>query len=99
MKPHMFGIGVHVFLLRPFFSPCSASTSADSKDRVLRGVMRVGLVAKGLLLKGDAELELVLLCSNKPTVALLKQVAEKLSEQLEVGIRTTVQPFGFLPCP
>uniref|UniRef100_A0A3P9MJY7 Interleukin enhancer binding factor 3a n=1 Tax=Oryzias latipes TaxID=8090 RepID=A0A3P9MJY7_ORYLA len=60
------------------------STSADSKDRVLRGVMRVGLVAKGLLLKGDAELELVLLCSNKPTVTLLKQVAEKLSEQLEV---------------
>uniref|UniRef100_A0A3Q3F3W4 Interleukin enhancer binding factor 3a n=1 Tax=Labrus bergylta TaxID=56723 RepID=A0A3Q3F3W4_9LABR len=52
---------------------------------VLRGVMRVGLVAKGLLLKGDTDLELVLLCSDKPTVTLLEQVAEKLSEQLEVG--------------
>lgn len=46
--------------------------------------MRVGLVAKGLLLKGDKNVELVLLCSNKPTVTLLKQVAEKLSAQLEV---------------
>ncbi|XP_041838435.1 interleukin enhancer-binding factor 3-like isoform X2 [Melanotaenia boesemani] len=55
----------------------------DSKGRVLRGVMRVGLVAKGLILKGDEALELVLLCSNKPTITLLKQVAEKLTEQLE----------------
>lgn len=57
--------------------------SEDSQERVLRGVMRVGLVAKGLLLKGDKNMELVLLCSNKPTVTLLKQVAEKLSAQLE----------------
>lgn len=60
------------------------SASGDSQDRVLRGVMRVGLVAKGLLLKGDKELELVLLCSNKPTVTLLKEVAERLTEKLEV---------------
>lgn len=48
--------------------------------------MRVGLVAKGLLLKGDKDLELVLLCSNKPTITLLKQVAEKLTAQLEVEL-------------
>lgn len=48
--------------------------------------MRVGLVAKGLLLKGDKDLELVLLCANKPTITLLQQVAEKLTEQLEVQI-------------
>lgn len=83
VKPLMF-LAVHPFLLLLLLLS-SGSTSADSKDRVLRGVMRVGLVAKGLLLKGDAELELVLLCSNKPTVTLLKQVAEKLLEQLEVG--------------
>lgn len=58
--------------------------SADSKESALRGVMRVGLVAKGLLLKGDKDLELVLLSSNKPTVTLLSEVAEKLSAQLEV---------------
>ncbi|XP_029356951.1 interleukin enhancer-binding factor 3a isoform X2 [Echeneis naucrates] len=57
--------------------------STDPQERVLRGVMRVGLVAKGLLLKGDKDLELVLLCSNKPTINLLQQVAEKLTAQLE----------------
>ncbi|XP_036955860.1 interleukin enhancer-binding factor 3-like isoform X1 [Acanthopagrus latus] len=61
------------------------SSSSDSKERLLRGVMRVGLVANGLLLKGDKELELVLLCSDKPTITLLKQVAEKLTAQLEVN--------------
>lgn len=60
------------------------SESHDSKDRVLRGVMRVGLLAKGLLLKGDKNVELVLLCSKKPTVTLLKEVSEKLTAQLEV---------------
>lgn len=47
--------------------------------------MRVGLVAKGLLLKGDLDLELVLLCKDKPTATLLKKVAENLSVQLRVG--------------
>ncbi|KAM3622578.1 uncharacterized protein V6R79_000592 [Siganus canaliculatus] len=60
-----------------------AESTADSKTYVLRGVMRVGPVAKGLLLKGDMNLDLVLLCTNKPTVTLLKQVAEKLAEQIE----------------
>lgn len=63
-----------------------SSTSVDLKERVLRGVMRVGLVAKGLILKGDQNLELVLLCSNKPTITLLQQVAERLTKQLEVGL-------------
>ncbi|XP_071393433.1 interleukin enhancer-binding factor 3a [Centroberyx affinis] len=64
--------------------PEAGSADSKAKERVLRGVMRVGLVAKGLLLKGDMDLELVLLCSNKPTVALLGQVAEMLTAQLEV---------------
>lgn len=57
---------------------------APPPERILRGVMRVGLVAKGLLLKGDMDLELVLLCTEKPTVTLLKKVAENLSTQIEV---------------
>lgn len=76
----LFFIDMNVYIL--FFPPHNASS--DSQDHVLRGVMRVGLVSKGLLLKGDKELELVLLCANKPTVTLLKQVAEKLTAQLEV---------------
>lgn len=59
---------------------------------MLHGVMRVGLVSKGLLLKGDSNLELVLLCATKPTVHLLKDVAEKLTAQLEVQHRTDYLP-------
>ncbi|KAM4675709.1 interleukin enhancer-binding factor 3 isoform 2-T2 [Discoglossus pictus] len=56
-------------------------TKAENPTRTLRGVMRVGLVAKGLLLKGDLDLELVLLCKDKPTISLLKRVAENLISQ------------------
>ncbi|XP_029288048.1 interleukin enhancer-binding factor 3-like isoform X2 [Cottoperca gobio] len=70
--------------------------SCDSQERVLRGVMRVGLVAKGLLLTGDKDLELVLLCSSKPTITLLSQVAEKLTEQLEAS---SAGIYTVSPCP
>uniref|UniRef100_A0A673HDS7 Spermatid perinuclear RNA-binding protein-like n=1 Tax=Sinocyclocheilus rhinocerous TaxID=307959 RepID=A0A673HDS7_9TELE len=46
----------------------------------LRGVLRVGLVAKGLLLKDDLELELVLLSRDVPTSSLLRLISGKLSE-------------------
>ncbi|XP_072318514.1 interleukin enhancer-binding factor 3a [Eucyclogobius newberryi] len=65
---------------------------SDEQGRVLRGVMRVGLVAKGLILKGDKDLELILLSSKKPTVSLLRQVTEKLAVELETispGMYTT----------
>ncbi|XP_029997321.1 interleukin enhancer-binding factor 3-like isoform X2 [Sphaeramia orbicularis] len=70
--------------------------SDDSQGQVLRGVMRVGLVAKGLLLKEDKDLELVLLSTNKPTITLLMQVAEKLITELEA-----VAPgmYTVSPCP
>ncbi|XP_073510291.1 interleukin enhancer-binding factor 3 isoform X2 [Phyllobates terribilis] len=57
------------------------SKAAENSTRTLRGVMRVGLVAKGLLLKGDLDLELVLLCKDKPTISLLKKVADNLVVQ------------------
>lgn len=60
------------------------SEHKDQATRSLRGVMRVGLVAKGLLLKGDLDLELVLLCKEKPTISLLKKVSENLVTQLKV---------------
>lgn len=59
---------------------------AEHMTRTLRGVMRVGLVAKGLLLKGDLDLELVLLCKEKPTTALLDKVADNLAIQLAVSV-------------
>uniref|UniRef100_A0A3P8TGJ9 Interleukin enhancer binding factor 3b n=1 Tax=Amphiprion percula TaxID=161767 RepID=A0A3P8TGJ9_AMPPE len=60
------------------------SEHKDQATRSLRGVMRVGLVAKGLLLKGDLDLELVLLCKEKPTINLLKKVSENLVTQLKL---------------
>uniref|UniRef100_A0A4W3HN94 Interleukin enhancer binding factor 3b n=1 Tax=Callorhinchus milii TaxID=7868 RepID=A0A4W3HN94_CALMI len=56
-------------------------STEQNASRTLRGVMRVGLVAKGLLLKGDLDLELVLLCRDKPTKSLLTNVKENLAVQ------------------
>jgi zinc finger RNA-binding protein len=52
----------------------------DNNDnfRVLQGVMRVGFIAKGLLLKSDKSLHLVMLCLTKPTVDLLERVSNEL---------------------
>ncbi|XP_073321777.1 zinc finger RNA-binding protein [Pagrus major] len=53
-----------------------------AKDRALKGVMRVGVLAKGLLLRGDKNVNLVLLCSDKPTKRLLTRIVEHLPKQL-----------------
>ncbi|XP_037115342.1 zinc finger RNA-binding protein isoform X1 [Syngnathus acus] len=53
-------------------------------DRALKGVMRVGVLAKGLLLRGDKNVNLVLLCSEKPTKSLLTQIVELLPKQLTI---------------
>ncbi|XP_078106058.1 zinc finger RNA-binding protein isoform X3 [Sander vitreus] len=55
-----------------------------SKDRALKGVMRVGVLAKGLLLRGDKNVNLVLLCSEKPTKSLLSRIVEHLPKQLTI---------------
>ncbi|KDR24131.1 Zinc finger RNA-binding protein, partial [Zootermopsis nevadensis] len=52
--------------------------------RVLKGVMRVGVLAKGLLLHGDTAVNLVVLCAEKPTRSLLNKVVENLPKQLQV---------------
>ncbi|XP_045216764.1 zinc finger RNA-binding protein-like [Mercenaria mercenaria] len=49
--------------------------------RILKGVMRVGVLAKGLLLHGDLNVHLVVLCSEKPTRTLLERVADGLPKQ------------------
>uniref|UniRef100_UPI0037E78A3E zinc finger RNA-binding protein isoform X2 n=1 Tax=Semicossyphus pulcher TaxID=241346 RepID=UPI0037E78A3E len=55
-----------------------------AKDRALKGVMRVGVLAKGLLLRGDKNVNLVLLCSEKPTKSLLTRIVEHLPKQLTI---------------
>uniref|UniRef100_A0A1B6DB99 DZF domain-containing protein n=1 Tax=Clastoptera arizonana TaxID=38151 RepID=A0A1B6DB99_9HEMI len=54
-----------------------------SVGRVLKGVMRVGVLAKGLLLSGDTSVSLVVLCAEKPTKTLLSKVATNLPVQLK----------------
>lgn len=61
--------------------------------RALKGVMRVGLLAKGLLLKGDRSVRLVVLCHDRPTVTLLKRVAADLPLHLaKVKVRARPAP-------
>ncbi|KAL8174174.1 UNVERIFIED_CONTAM: hypothetical protein K2H54_039811 [Gekko kuhli] len=55
----------------------------DQGSRVLCGVMRIGLVAKGLLIKDDMDLELVLMCQEKPTETLLSLVKDNLPIQIQ----------------
>lgn len=45
--------------------------------------MRVGHLAKGLLLRGDTNVELVVLCADKPTLTLLRKVVEMLPSALK----------------
>ncbi|VVC98763.1 unnamed protein product [Leptidea sinapis] len=52
----------------------AAPTASEAGGgRALKGVMRVGLLAKGLLLRGDRDVRLVVLCHDRPTVTLLKR--------------------------
>uniref|UniRef100_A0A7N8XAD5 Zinc finger RNA binding protein 2 n=1 Tax=Mastacembelus armatus TaxID=205130 RepID=A0A7N8XAD5_9TELE len=72
-------------------TPAVASAAAEGEDekgsensaRLLKGVMRVGILAKGLLLRGDRNVELILLTAKKPTVSLLKNIAKQLPNELE----------------
>lgn len=55
--------------------------------RVLKGVMRVGVLAKGLLLHNDLNVHLVVLCAEKPTRTLLERVASGLPKHLNVRLK------------
>ncbi|XP_059479658.1 zinc finger RNA-binding protein isoform X2 [Neocloeon triangulifer] len=65
------------------FSFHRSKEECAQNTRTLKGVMRVGVLAKGLLLKGDTSVRLVVLCADKPTVNLLNQVASMLPVQLK----------------
>ena len=58
---------------------------APAPPRALKGVMRVGVLAKGLLLHGDLNVQLVLLCSEKPTRTQLERIADSLPKHLAVS--------------
>uniref|UniRef100_A0A183C7H0 DZF domain-containing protein n=1 Tax=Globodera pallida TaxID=36090 RepID=A0A183C7H0_GLOPA len=64
-------------------SGCPAETQEE--HRVLKGVMRVGLLAKHLMLKTDNQIDLVVLCSKIPNITLLKLVVEYFQKHAEVA--------------
>nr|CAG4649186.1 EOG090X037N [Scapholeberis mucronata] len=70
----------------PTPTPATAAPAAASggvqPQRMLKGVMRVGPLAKGILLKGDRVVQLVVLCSQPPTYQLLDRVAQALPAHL-----------------
>lgn len=61
----------------------SDQLSAEENPAPLRGVMRVGVLAKGLLLHGDLSTQLVLLCANRPTRTLRDRIMHLLPGYLE----------------
>lgn len=56
--------------------------------------MRVGILAKGLLLRGDRNVQLILLAAKKPTATLLRTVAEQLPKQLAVRLSAFLLALG-----
>ena len=54
----------------------------EDDNRILKGVMRVGFISKGLLLKDDTLLHLVVLCLTNPTVKLIERVSNELDNIL-----------------
>lgn len=70
----------HAFIFRFSFH----RDKDETQPRMLKGAMRVGCLAKGLLLSGDTAVDLVVLCAEKPTRTLLLKVAEYLPKQLQV---------------
>lgn len=52
----------------------------------MTGSMRVGALSKGLLLVDENEVDLVIICSVPPSVALLNSIVSILPEKLKVKI-------------
>ena len=59
---------------------------------MLKGVMRIGVLAKGLLLKGSLNMGLVILCAEKPTRTLLERIANLLPKHLQVRPKPDTTP-------
>ena len=76
------------YCVRESDAGCHPSALRPDGTPALCGVTRVGLVAKGLLIKGDMDLELVLMCREKPTKLLLYTISANLPLQIQVRSAT-----------
>ena len=55
----------------------------DGSEREVTGVARVGDLAKSLLLKGDSQVDLVVMCCKKPTASLLENISKSLKTEFQ----------------
>lgn len=58
---------------------------------MLKGAMKVSTLAMRLFLKTDYEYSLVLICANKPTLTLLKEISQELSIGLNAQAIAAIQ--------
>ena len=87
VKPELTILAGWITLISALQVYCGISpflSSTENSARLLKGVMRVGILAKGLLLRGDRNVQLILLTAKKPTISLLKNIAKQLPKELEV---------------
>jgi len=54
----------------------------DIETRVLKGCVRIGYLANGLLLAGDKHVEMLVFCTDKPTLYMLQNVKSKFEQHL-----------------
>lgn len=57
----------------------------EIETRVLKGCVRIGYLANGLLLAGDKHVEMLVFCTDKPTLYMLQSVKSKFEQHLTVG--------------
>lgn len=54
----------------------------EIETRVLKGCVRIGYLANGLLLAGDKHVEMLVFCTDKPTLYMLQNVKTKFEHHL-----------------
>nr|CAB3267939.1 ZF(C2H2)-54 zinc finger protein [Phallusia mammillata] len=70
------------------FTASNLNGKKPQPERLLKAVLRIGALAKGLLLRGNLSVELVLMCNQKPSNTLLNRVADHMPKHLGIGSET-----------
>ena len=79
--PALYGILMRVNVL--WQQPAETPAPAVVVGERIKGMVRVGDLAKGLLLKESREVDVVLMCLKAPTKTLLENVVTLLKEKLK----------------
>uniref|UniRef100_H2YD68 DZF domain-containing protein n=1 Tax=Ciona savignyi TaxID=51511 RepID=H2YD68_CIOSA len=75
-------LAIHEQEMKVFTASHGVHKKLAQPQRLVTAVLRVGELAKGLLLSGDLSVGLVLMCNEKPTKSMINRVAGHLPKQL-----------------